>query len=486
MIKNSKKTLIIIMVIFILIFSSILSGASISQNIENKSETNFNQQETVANWTLMHYFCFDNHHMSYEIDMKMENLSKIGSTDDFNLIVAKDTIEYGDSKVYFIEENNPVDISPLFDWPQEVDMGNPNTIKAFINRVKENYPANHYGIIFYTDFGSGWQGLCRDTDGGNDNGLPLMTLPELASAFKEVTNDGQDKFDVVGIMTCISGSFESAYELAPYVNYIVFSQEHMLEPLDKGPEYIFRYFETTYNLKNNSDMSPEEFVTSMVNYYVPCDFPLWVFYTYEIIYKKGEVSRLLKIFSNILTKVFNSIKNPDYNIVEFQTTLSAINLSRLDSIKDAINNLASALILNIENNAIKDAIKNALSNVKTYGHFYPKNRKNSMLYMAILIEKMAFNSYVDFYNLIELINDSIEDIQISNLCNEVLNEIKNSVVKKTSLPDTVANGYNIYFPESADYYNKYIWNDEFNPGYENLKFSKDTLWDDFLKSYLNI
>lgn len=487
---NNKKILFIVLVSFTLILTGTFSSAiktSVNTGNYNSFQTkNMSSNEGIANWTLMHYLCCDNNHMGYIIDMKIENISRVGSTDDLNIIVAKDGVEYGDSAVYFIEKDNPVNINDIFNWPEEVDMGHPNTVKTFINLVKQYYPAKQYAIIFDTDFGSGWQGILRDTDGESKTGLPLMTIPEFADVFKEITKNGAEKIDIVALATCISGSYETAYELSPYVNYIVFSQEHMLEPLDKGAEYIFQYLDVTWYLKNNTNVKPEQYAKKMVELYNPCDFPLWVFYTYEIFAKKGEISPVLKLLSNILTEFLNNRKNPDYHIVGIHTTLSAINLSRINNVKNALNNLTSKLLLHINTENVKNSIDDARKNVRTYGNFYSKTQKISMLSHIFHIKKTAFDSYIDLYNLAELINESVNCSEIKDLCLNLMDEINNSVIKKTSMPNDDSHGYSIYFPKEKSLYNKYIWSDEKYPGYENLKFSEDSNWDDFLKTYLDI
>lgn len=468
-------------------FSATITSANLLNTDKNTNtdvlETN---KENIAEWTLIHYLCFDNHHESYELEQKMNDFKKIGSNNDFNLIVAKDAVETGDSAVFYIEKNNAVNISNEFNWPKEVDMGSPYTIKTLIQKVKENYPSKHYGIILYTDYGSGWQGVCRDTNNGKDNGLPLMTIPELANVFKETSNNGVDPFDLVVIRTCISGSLETAYELYPYVKYVVFSQEHMLEPLDKGLEYTFQYKKSTWYLKNNTNATPEEFAEKMVDFYNPTDFPLWVLYTYEIIYKKGEMSPFLKLFSNIATNFLNNLKNPDYHVASLHTTLSAVNVSKLNNLKESLNNLSEKLILHCEDEEISSSLEKARKNVRSYGHFYPKTPDISSLAMMLLINKVTFGSYIDLYNLAELLKNSTDDQQIKNLCVDLIDDINNSVIRNTCVEFDDSNGYSIYYPEEKDLYNRYIWNNEFDPDYEGLKFSKDTLWDEFLKNYLNI
>jgi len=80
--------------------------------------------------------------------------------------------------------------------------------------------------------------------------------------------------------------FEVAYEIAPYVKYVVASEEHHLEELDEEYEYTWQYLETTWDLKNNTDMRPEEFAVSLVEQFTPCDFPMLVLYSYKVILKK--------------------------------------------------------------------------------------------------------------------------------------------------------------------------------------------------------
>ncbi|HID26183.1 MAG TPA: hypothetical protein EYP23_06980 [Thermoplasmata archaeon] len=92
--------------------------------------------------------------------------------------------------------------------------------------------------------------------------------------------------DVVGFMPCVTGMFEVAYEIAPYVKYVVASEEHHLEELDEEYEYTWQYLETTWDLKNNTDMRPEEFAVSLVEQFTPCDFPMLVLYSYKVILKK--------------------------------------------------------------------------------------------------------------------------------------------------------------------------------------------------------
>lgn len=438
----------------------------------------------TANWTVMYYLCGENH-VSYEVDEMVDNLTKIGSSDDFHLIVLKDGDLQNDSVLYYIEKGTAVNLNTLYGWPDELDMGDPNTIKLFVDLVIRNYSAKHYVLIILSDCGSGWQGICRDA-GVRDNGIPLMSMPTFANVLKEVTSDGKRKIDVIGFIPCVMGMFEVAYEIAPYVDYMVASEEHMLERLDNGPEYVWKYLESTWNLKNHTNMSPEEFASSIVNIYQPCDFPLWVFYGYMVLVKKGEYGRLIEFLSDILTRALNSLPDSKWHIVALHTTLSAVNLSRIDELGRTIDNLSSLLILHKQNNDIRGSIADARSEVREYGKLYVKDRSTVIPYIDFPIEKLAFNSFIDLYDFIQLLNKSTGNQAIKNACKDVMLKLNNAVIANKVMPDDASHGLSIYFPENKKLYNRYLWSDEIPSPYEDLRFSQDMSWDEFLKEYLGV
>lgn len=440
--------------------------------------------DNVADWTVMYYLCCENH-VSYEADIRVNNLAKIGSSDDFNIIVLKDGDQNGDSALYYMEEGNAINLNEAYGWPDEIDMGNPNTITSLISLVKNNYPAKHYAFLILSDMGSGWQGICHDTRNPN-KGIPLMSMPTFANALKDVTNDGEDKIDVIVFMPCVVGMFEVAYELSPYVEYMVASEEHMLEELDKGPEYILQYIQSTWNLKNNTNMTPEEFASSIVDYYNPCDFSMWVLYSYMILVKKGEYSKFVRVLSDFLTKMVNKLRNPNFHIVALHTTLSAVRLSDIQDVAEAIDDLSSVLILNEHDEDIVQAVVEARYNVREYGKFYTKSRATAFYYLNMPIEKFAFDSFVDLYDIVNLINDSAENQVVKDACIQIMEKLEDAVIANSAMPDDPSHGLSIYFPENGKLYNKYLWADEISSPYEDLKFSQDTLWDEFLKEYLKV
>jgi len=473
---NKKKILYIFIAIFFIIPATSIIPADYSTTPSNAKQT--------ADWTVMYYLCCDNH-VSYEGEGIVTNLTMVGSSSNLKLIVLKDGDKDGDSVLYYIDEGNAVSLNDVYSWPDELDMANPNTIKLFIELVMDEYPANHYALIILSDHGSGWQGICYDRS-VEDRGYTVIPMPIFANALKEVTSYSGKKIDVIGFMPCVTGMFEVAYELAPYVDYMVASEEHMLEDLDNGPEYTWKYLESTWNLKNNTNMTSEQFAGSIVDYYKPCDFPLWILYSYMVIVKQREYRKIVKVISDILTKAVNKLKNPEFRIAAIHTTLSAINLSKINDVAEEIDNLSSLLILHEQNDQIKQAIRLARKNVREYGKFYTKKSSTLIYYINFPIEKLAFDSFVDLYDLVQRINETAENQVVKDACIQLMKKLDGSIILNKVMQNDESHGLSIYFPENRDLYNKYLWGNENPSSYEDLKFSQDTLWDEFIKGYLEV
>jgi len=482
---QNKKFLSFLVVVIILL-SSILTSASATVIKTKCSKESYSLsiqdiKNNDANWTIMFYLCCENH-ISYEAEKCVSKLSKIGSSEDLHIVVLKDGDEDGDSVLCYIEKNNPINLNQFYEWPNEVDMSNPNTLFSFIKLVKENYPAKNYAFCLFTDMGSGWQGIYHDTRNPN-SGIPLMSIPTFADVFKRTTRNESDKIDVIVLNTCLMNMIEVAYELSPYIDYMVSTEEHMLEELDKGPKYIVQYKQVIQNLKNNTNMTPEEFSISFVENFNPCDFPMWALYAYMIFFKKGQYLPILEKISDFLTKILNSLPNPDFHLVKVKTSLSAIKLDKIVELEKSIDNLASILILNKHDQNVNNAILEARENVREYGKFFPKNRKNSIYYLNFPVEKLGFDSYVDLYNLVYLINRSVYKKSVKNASCQVMLKLKDAVISNGVMPDDPSNGLSIYFPENKELYNRYLWDEKITYKYENLSFSQNTLWDEFLKTY---
>ena len=111
-------------------------------------------------------------------------------------------------------------------------MGNPQVLADFLTWGVANYPAAHYGLIFWDHGGGTLGGVCQD-----ELDYDTLELPEIQEgiAAADVT------FEFVGFDTCLMATLETAQMLAPYANYMVASEE--VEPgggwaWDAWPEWF--------------------------------------------------------------------------------------------------------------------------------------------------------------------------------------------------------------------------------------------------------
>ena len=192
------------------------------------------ETEAKGEWTLLMYTDADN---DLELD-QMEDLKEmlaVGSTNAINIVMLADRHPNGDERKYtneavanlknwtsakllHVEHDH---LEELDDWG-EVNMGDPATLKRFLQTAVKSFPANHYGVIF-EDHGTGWPGACADESNNDD----MLTTDEIAASLKQVTAS-TGKFELVGFDACLMGNFEVAKAMAPYAHVMVASEE--LEP----------------------------------------------------------------------------------------------------------------------------------------------------------------------------------------------------------------------------------------------------------------
>lgn len=101
----------------------------------------------------------------------------------------------------------------------ELNMGNSQTLIDFVTWARTNYPAQHYALILH-DHGSGLGGGMWDDTSSGDH----LTVSEIGTALASATNNGTNEIDVLYMDACLMGMIEDAYQVRDYVNYYVASQ----------------------------------------------------------------------------------------------------------------------------------------------------------------------------------------------------------------------------------------------------------------------
>jgi clostripain len=105
----------------------------------------------------------------------------------------------------------------------EQNMGDPATLTGFVNWAKINYPAEKYALII-SGHGSGWQGVGFDDTPGKDCIGRNCAADPLYMGELRTTFDG-NSFELIGFDACLMAMIEVAYQVRPYANYMVASEE---------------------------------------------------------------------------------------------------------------------------------------------------------------------------------------------------------------------------------------------------------------------
>lgn len=295
-----RKILIIALVGILLLGSQAIIGAD---NTTRKTENNRSLE-----WAIMVYLNGDNA-LSAAQGVILEEIRQVGSTSDVQITILIDQNQEDDTRLYYL-------VGTTLDqqtWETESNMDDADTIRDYVLKVKSDYPANHYELIISSNKGSGWQGICWDDHG---DGI-MITMPELLDALNQITNNGADKLDILGIETCMTGNTEVAYQIKNCVDIFMAYPECAL--LGDWP-----YTEAFNELIADPQMTASDYAITTVDYFVPQNLP-------------------------------------QYDMI---TTMAATELSYLGDLGIQINDLAVEFMDNLDQ--YRDQITSALTSARIY------------------------------------------------------------------------------------------------------------------------
>ncbi|SNU05824.1 hypothetical protein SAMN06297422_10539 [Lachnospiraceae bacterium] len=100
-------------------------------------------------------------------------------------------------------------------------MGRPDTLTDFLVWGTSEYPSEHQGLIMWDHGGGSITGVCFDEKYSMDS----ITLMEMDSALLKCTESSGRRFDFIGFDACLMGTVETANVLATYSDYMYGSEE---------------------------------------------------------------------------------------------------------------------------------------------------------------------------------------------------------------------------------------------------------------------
>lgn len=286
-----------------------------------------------------------------------KNIEEILSTqldDNINVVIqtggAKNWRKYDisptKSERYIVKDNK----LELISSNQNMNMGASTTLSDFLTWGEHNYLSETNMLILWDHGGGSVKGVCFDENYQNDS----LSLLELREAFESANL--RKNFEIIGFDACLMASFETAWCIKDYADYMVASEE--ISPTE-GWDYI-----TLLNSFSTKDDSAEVGIDICDSFMEKCE------------------------------------KNGKDDI----STLSLFDLSGLDSFMDDFNLFAEELIGFVSNNNIFSRVIAGAKRCEKFGLDSVFSGSTNMIdfqNFAQIIYLHDSNMYLKIYDIVE-------------------------------------------------------------------------------------
>ncbi len=197
------------------------------------------QSSKSAKITLMVYMCGSNlediEYPGASTDIREMAFSNF-NTDAVNLIIMAggseewelEQIQNGTTGIYQIGSGT---IRTLQNDGRAYNMGDPETLRSFLEFSYSEFPAEKFALILWDHGGGSTGGICHDEIFKDD----ALDMTELNAAL-QASPFGRRQLDWIGFDACLMSAAETAKIVAPYAKYMIASEE--MEP-GFGWDYSF-------------------------------------------------------------------------------------------------------------------------------------------------------------------------------------------------------------------------------------------------------
>ena len=296
---------------------------------------------------------------SYGYDEEGNAIPKIGKSESYIYEIGIDdgiSTQYTSSKGCVLSSNTK-DLTSRASWIEnnEVDMGDKQTLINFLNWVNERYEAenvilqfsNHGGgprsapIYAKTEDGfsikidnSGRRALCWDESSSLTGGSFLKTS-DVSDALAAAGYREDNKLDMILMDVCLGASVEDSYQFKDYANYLVASPNTVP---GMGMDYVsmMKSFTSDSTIESIGEQLIDDYredYTWSVDEWSQIIYDLRTFYGVTDATLTDEVLALLVQKASFMSQ---------YGI----STLSMIDLTKIDELEDKITALAELLLDN--------------------------------------------------------------------------------------------------------------------------------------------
>lgn len=285
----------IILIVVILFLNNISFGENLTNNIKERS---------TKDWTLIIYCGGDEEDPNpiyTELLDKLLNLQYNIDTSILNTVVLFDYCEIGCFFGQVVQTNNNKAKLEIIEEYDELNMGDYNTLKNFLNRCKNDYPAERY-FLQMIGHANGFFGANIDTCPPSDS-YNYLSMKEIENAI----SNSLGKVDILAQTGCSMGMIECAYQFIDITDVYISSQDLYIEPL--VPNTVIEDFKVLqeHTEKSNYDISVE-IVNNLKMYTTNPSFTLSAIRTdYKLGYMKDYIDELGKYFIENMDEYYSKI-----------------------------------------------------------------------------------------------------------------------------------------------------------------------------------
>jgi hypothetical protein len=414
-------------------------------NLKEFQADNIDNQELVGS--------DKNTHIVAMIDVGPGRDMEVTETGEEKAPSGPSTINWAGARTFYVTQdatpkklNSPV----LEDYGMNVNMAKPETLTKFIVDMMAKFPSDHVGLVL-NDHGGGFTGaIADDTQGG------FMSTPQIKQALADAEKITGKKIDILGFDACLMAAAEVAHELKDTAKILLASEE-----TEGGPGWTYDSM-----LKDGTKETPKTKteVFEMVKKAIA-----------EKKLKTGalqsnkSMSSSIEMLQNAMTKKIDVSPEEFAKIVVKVNeqhnndipTFSATDLTKMDGLTKATDELSKA-ILNTEN---KTAVKDAIMQAENYGGWQ---------------QPQPYADMRDLHHVAELLEKGVSDPKLKEAALNVKKAISEAVIANESDPEKYPNskGLSIYAPTDSPGGPEYK--------YGNLQFARDTNWSKAMASLGNV
>jgi len=418
---------------------------------QDESDPTGSQSSTSEDsWLVMLYQDADDEILEEDIFIDLNEAEMVGSTDQVTIVSQIDRLDGGydggddftTARRYLVLYDESGDLEELASEELadlgEVDMGSAETLVDFAVWAISNYPADNYALIL-SDHGAGWTGGWTDNDPNPESQLYLNNIDEALAEITAQTGIGQ--LDLVGFDACLMAQIDVFSAIAPYAQYVVASEE-------TEPAVVWAYAAFLGSLAEDPGMDGASLSTRIVESYIDEEGRI-----------VNEDSR--KILGERLFGTGSRSMDDTITELSGDITLSAIDLSKLDGINNALNELVMALT---------DVSAKKVSQIRAYSQAYTN-----------IFDKGLSPSFIDLGHFASLVAETFPDTSAEAYANQLSVAIQEAVIAEKHGPDRPGStGISIYFPTAKLFLS--TADSDMILHYPSIsgRFVTASLWDDYL------